>query len=168
MLHRVNRKSVLRIQMQYVWNTFAQEPGYSIATGLLNVNKNHLRTVGYQHLTSAKCILARRLPFVKAEVAATPESSTAFSPHSRSRFHQAMALYRLTMGSLVRVPNNSITTQGKKAYVLILVRKKVPKGQRIGIQLLHEWYKAPLISKKDVHPEQVHIKDRSTERQENR
>src|SRR5215212_2589259 len=113
MLHRVNRKSVLRIQMQYVWNTFAQEPGYSIATRLLNVNKNHLRTVGYQHLTSAKCILARRLPFVKAKVAATPESSTAF-PRSRSRSHQAIALYRGTIGSLVRVSNNSITTQGKK------------------------------------------------------
>src|SRR5215211_5127614 len=114
MLHCVNRKSVLRIQMQYVWNTFAQEPGYSIATRLLNVNKNHLRTVGYQHLTSAKCILARRLPFVKAKVAATPESSTAFRYALVSRSHLAIALYRGTIGSLVRVSNNSITTQGKK------------------------------------------------------
>src|SRR3712207_3694229 len=84
--------------MQYIWNTFAQEPGYSIATRLLNVNENHLRTVGYQHLTSAKCILARRLPFVKAKVAAAPESSTAFSSRSRSRSHQAIALYRRTFG----------------------------------------------------------------------
>src|SRR5919112_534229 len=96
--HRVSRKSVLRTQTIYVRNTVAQESGYRIATRLLNVNKNQLRTVGYQHLTSAKSLLREGYHSSRPKWRPTPESSIAFSLRSRSQPHKAVALSRCMLG----------------------------------------------------------------------